>query len=188
MTRKTTMALVALLIAVTAPLTAQGTARRIVPQQAGFKFLAPWRPTYVGAGGTKIVGTVVDIRQVPVAKAKVRLRDLDRGVILGESETNGNGEYEFLTLEPGTYVVEMVLVDGKVIALSNAGALQRYETLNTVVQLPGRWDVATENVTMPGSVISFVGASSQMTMTAVTVGIAATTNITPTDAGEPVSP
>ena len=188
MTRKTTLTLVALLIAVTAPLTAQGTAKRMVPQQAGFKFLAPWRPANARSGATRIVGTVVDIRQVPVSKAKVRLRDLDKGIILGESDTNGNGEYEFEVPEPGTFVVEMVLLNGQVIALSNAGALARYETLNTVVQLPGRWDVASQNVAMSADLRGFVGASSEVTMTSITVGIATTTNITPADAGEPVSP
>ena len=34
------------------------------------------------------------------------------------------------------------MVDGYVIALSNAGSLARYETLRTLVQLPGRWDIA----------------------------------------------
>ena len=54
-----------------------------------------------------------------------------------ETIANDNGEYEFLVDDPGTYVVEMVMVDGYVLALSNAGSLARYETLHTVVQLPG---------------------------------------------------
>jgi hypothetical protein len=188
MTRKISLALVALLLSVTAALTAQGTARHIVPQQPGFKFLAPWRPAYAKSGGTKIVGTVIDIRQVPVGNARVRLRDLDKGVILGESETNDYGEYSFETLEPGTYIVEVILMDGKVIALSNAGAVARYETLNTVVQLPGRWDVASHSVAMSNNLSGFVGVSAETTMTSLTVAIAGTTNISPADAGEPVSP
>jgi len=188
MNRKILLALVAVTLSVTATLTAQGTARRVVPQQPGFKFVAPWRPANAKSGGTKIVGTVIDIRQIPVSKAKVRLRDLDKGVILGESDTNDNGEYSFETLEPGTYVVEMILLDGKVIALSNAGALSRYETLNTVVQLPGRWDIATQNVAMSNNLSGFLGVSAETTMTSLTVAIASTTNITPADAGEPVSP
>ena len=57
-----------------------------------------------------------------------------------ETLANDAGEYEFLLDDPGTYVVEMSMVDGYVLALSNAGSLARYETLHTVVQLPGRWD------------------------------------------------
>ena len=188
MNRKTWLTLVAVLLAIGTSLTAQGTARRIVPQQAGFKFVAPWRPSFAKSGGTKIVGTVVDIRQIPVTKAKVRLRDLDKGQILGESDTNENGEYSFETLEPGTYVVEMVLTDGTVVALSNAGALSRYETLNTVVQLPGRWNVALQNMTVSNNLAGFVGVSSETTMTLVTVTLATSGNVPPADPGEPVSP
>ena len=39
----------------------------------------------------------------------------------------------------------MVMVDGYVVALSNAGTIARYETLQTVVQLPGRWDAHAEH-------------------------------------------
>ena len=63
-----------------------------------------------------------------------------------KSESDDQGEYAFAIVEPGTYVVEMVMVDGFIIALSNAGALARYETLQTVVQLPGRWDSVARNV------------------------------------------
>jgi hypothetical protein len=32
-----------------------------------------------------------------------------------------------------------VMADGYVVGLSNAGSLARFETLQTVIQLPGRW-------------------------------------------------
>ena len=134
-----------------------------------------------------IVGTVMDIGQVPVAYAKVQLRSLVTGNVQQEGESNENGEYQFLVDVPGTYVVEMVTVNGYVVALSNAGSLARFETLRTLVQLPGRWDTQLRNMIMPQSTTSFFGMSAQTTMTSATLTMAADLNITPVNSGEPVS-
>ncbi len=104
------------------------------------------------------------------------------------SEANEQGKYLFEIVEPGTYVVEMVLVDGYIVALSNAGSLAWYETLQTVIQLRGRWDTATRNVVMAQNMTAFAGMSSATTMTAATLTLAVAQNIAPVDAGEPVSP
>ena len=158
-----------------------------VPPPAGLKFSEPWRPA--GAkGDTRIVGTVIDIRQVPVTYVKVQLRDLDSGALIGETETNANGEYAFEVLNPGNFVVEMVSVDGYVIALSNAGALARYETLQTVIQLPGRWDAVRRIMIRNQITLGFVGVSSETSMTGATLARALDQSISPVDAGEPVSP
>lgn len=163
------------------------TAQQMVPPDPSLRFIQPWRPTTV-TGQTQIVGTVIDIRQMPVANARVRLRNLNTGRIEQEAETNDKGEYVFVLVEPGTYVVEMVLTDGAILALSNAGALARYETLQTVVQLPGRWNLVSRNMEMQQNMANFVGMSSAQTMTAATLTMAVEQSITPLDAGEPVSP
>lgn len=176
-----------LVLAVGAGVTAQQPLRPLMSAETSLKFVQPWRPATV-TGETQIIGTVIDIRHVPVANAKVRLRNLHTGRIEQEAETNEKGEYRFLVVEPGTYVVEMVMAGGTIIALSNAGALARYETLQTVVQLPGRWNLQTRNVDRIQNVSDFVGMSSALTMTAATLTMAVEQNITPRDAGEPVSP
>lgn len=170
-----------------AGLTAQTGVRLVQPPRPGVTFAESWRPPN-SKNDTKIIGTVVDIRQVPVAYARVQLRNLGTGKVAQHSAADGNGEYEFLIDDPGTYVVEMTMVDGYVLALSNAGSLARYETLQTVVQLPGRWDAALRQMTMPQNVANFLGMSAQTTMTAATLTLAAEQNIAPVDAGEPVSP
>jgi hypothetical protein len=170
-----------------AGLTAQTGVRLVQPPRPGVTFVETWRPTNRNTD-TKIVGAVIDIRQLPVAYAKVQLRNLVTGKVTLQGEANDNGEYEFLVDDPGTYVVEMTMVDGYVVALSNAGSLARYETLQTVVQLPGRWDAARRNMTMPQNAANFLGMSAQTTMTAATLTLAADQNISPVDAGEPVSP
>ena len=174
----------ALLIAAVAGLDAQGTAT-LVRQRQGVNFAEAWKP--IGnRGDTRIIGQVVDIRQVPVAYARVQLRNLTNGNVLDQSDTDANGEYAFLVDNPGTYVVEMIMVDGYVIALSNAGALARYETLNTVVQLPGRWE--NRRLVMLQNMTNFFGQSAATSMTAQTVAIALEQSIQPVDSGEPVSP
>jgi hypothetical protein len=81
-----------------------------------------------------------------------------------------------------------VMVDGYIVALSNAGSLGRNETLQTVVMLPGRWDSVARGMVMPQNVSSFVGMSAQTTMTAQTLAIALEQSIQPVDSGQPVSP
>lgn len=150
------------------------------------RFAERWRPASLG-GETRVIGSVIDIRQVPVAGARVRLRNLANGAVEEEVDSDANGEYQFTVEDSGSYVVEMVIADGNVLALSNAGSLGRYETLRTVVQLPGRWDSQLRAMTVPQNAGSFVGASAANTMTATTLSIAVDQNITPVSAGEPVS-
>lgn len=158
-----------------------------VPPPSSLTFAGKWVPP--GAqGDTRILGTVIDIRQVPVANVKVRVRNLETGEIEGETDTNENGEYAFAIDIPNSYVVELILVDGYVLALSNAGSVARYETLQTVIQLPGRWDAVRQNVIPNTAALGFVGVSSATTMTVATLSVAVQQNISPVDAGMPVSP
>lgn len=136
---------------------------------------------------TRVVGTVIDILQVPVPKARVQLRNLQTGDVQEKRESDDRGEYEFIVEDSGTYVVEAV-VDDYVIALSNAGALYRCETLATVVQLPGRWDFARDTLIRDQNVLAFFGMSSRTTITADTIEIAVEQRVRPVDPGVPVSP
>ena len=157
-----------------------------IPAPTGVRRAEPWRPA-VGTGDTRIIGTVIDITQQPVAYARVQLRNLVNSVVEQQMTANANGEYAFTVANPSSYVVEMVTVDGYIVALSNAGTVGRYETMQTVVQLPGRWD-PNGRIVLPQHVSSFFGMSSQATMTASTLQLASDLNIATSDPGEPVSP
>jgi len=159
----------------------------LVPRVQSLKFAEPWRPNR-GSGATRVIGTVIDIRQTPVARAKVQLRNLTTGAVDQVTESDENGEYQFDMENSGNYVVEMVLLDGYVISLSNAGSVSRYETLQTVIQLPGRWDSVGNNLIPQANYAGFMGMSAETSMTSTTLTIAADQNINPVDAGEPVSP
>jgi len=158
-----------------------------MPARQGVRRVDPWRPEGTRRD-TKVIGTVIDIRQTPVAYARLVLRDLTTGKVEQEGASNANGEYEFTVLNPSTYVVEMMMLDGSVVALSNAGTIGRFETLNTVVQLPGRWEAGRAQLIIPQNLSNYFGMSAQTSMTAATLTLAADQNIAPTDAGEPVSP
>jgi hypothetical protein len=166
----------------------RGEVRLVKPPAPAVRFSAPWRPAGATSTETRVVGTVIDIRQVPVSYAKVQLRDLKTGLVLAEDDTNDLGEYEFDVAEPGTYVVEMVMVDNYVLALSNAGSLARYETLQTVIQLPGRWDFSSRTMFTAVTPTAFFGIGSANTMTSTTIALAGDNDIRPVTAGEPVSP
>jgi hypothetical protein len=145
-------------------------------------------PSAPAARETMIVGLVIDVSRVPVPDAMVRLRNIVSGDVVQESQANDDGEYRFLVAEPGTYVVEMVLANGHVAALSNAAALERYQTLQTLVRLPGRWNSVNRTVRAPYRTMDILGAGGARTLTADTLIIAVQRNISALDAGEPVSP
>jgi hypothetical protein len=187
MNRRKLISMCGLAIATGAALGAQGTVTLVPRRQQGVTFAEPWRPNGRGTA-TKIIGTVIDIRQVPVAKARLQVRNLTNGSVMQETEANENGEYEFELADPGTYVVEMLMVDGYVVALSNAGSIGRFETMNTVIQLPGRWDSNRNVVVVSQSVTNFVGMSAQTTMTNTTLQNAVDANVPPSDPGVPASP
>jgi hypothetical protein len=177
----------AVVVATSTGLLAQSGSIRLVPAPRQPVTLAErWRPAGI-TGDTRIVGTILDITQAPVAYAKVQLRSLVTGDVQQEGESDANGEYQFAVGDPGTYVVEMLMAQGHVLALSNAGSIARYETLRTLVQLPGRWDNLLRSMIMPQNNGSFIGMSAQDTMTATTMNMAVDTNIASMDAGEPVS-
>jgi hypothetical protein len=190
------LATLGLILAVTATTAGQGggVIRREDPpspsreiERSAVNFAGPWRPN--GASGdTRIIGTVIDIRQVPVANVRVQLRNLDTGNVEQAGDSDEEGEYQFLLEESGNYVVEMVMVDGYVVALSNAGSLARFETLQTVVQLPGRWNQETRSMILPQDFSTFFGMSAESSMTAATVQIAVEQELRPANPGTPVSP
>ncbi|HEX7827772.1 MAG TPA: carboxypeptidase-like regulatory domain-containing protein [Mycobacterium sp.] len=155
------------------------------PSSPAVRFSTPYRPG--GSTATRVVGAVFDVLQTPVPYARVQLRNLSNGVVLGSADTNESGEYTFDVTDPGTYVVEM-LEQQNIIALSNAGLLARYQTLKTEIRLPGRWDSNARSVSVPVSATAFFGMSSANSMSSSTLSLAANSNVSPIDPGEPVSP
>lgn len=187
MRHRTIPAILGIALIAGASLTAQSTSvRRVQPPPPGVRFADTWRPS--GIADTKILGRVIDIERVPVGYARVQLRNLITGEVVEVKQADADGEYEFVVDSPGTYVIEMVMIDGYIVALSNAGSVARYETLRMPVQLPGRWDFARGSMFMTQNMSMFIGVSAANTMTAATLSLAAEQSLSTVEAGEPVSP
>ena len=162
-----------------------GGGRLVQPPAPSIHFADPLQPA---GAETAVVGTVVDTLKAPIAMAHVRLRDLNSGKVVAETDTNDLGEFAFTDVEPGSYVVEMLHSKDQVIALSNAGALARYQRFTATVQLPGRWDYTSRSIVNSVNAARFFGLGSADTMTASTLSMAASSQLLSVDAGEPVSP
>lgn len=158
-----------------------------VPARQGVRSWQSLLPKGRGSDA-RVIGTVTDITRTPVAYARLVLRDLVSGNVEQEGTSNDKGEYEFSVLDPSTYVVEMISLAGNVVAVSNAGAIGRAETLQTTVQLPGRWESGRSQMVMPQPISNYFGMSAQTSMTAGTLQLAIDQRISTSDAGEPVSP
>jgi hypothetical protein len=166
----------------------RGTATLVPPPAPVVKFAAPWRPVDATSSETKVMGVVIDVRREPVKNATVQLRDLTNGQVVAKTNANDLGEFTFIVADPGTYVVEMVMVEGFVAGLSTAVAVARYETLQTEVRLSGLWDAVNRRLIPVNNPVSFLGMSSAATMTAATLAIAGENQVPVTNPGEPVSP
>jgi hypothetical protein len=144
--------------------------------------------TIEGGGKTNVAGSIIDVQQIPVAKVKVRLRNTDTGEVIGEAISDENGAYAFPDVEPGNYVVEMYVDNRYIVALSNAGAVSRDQTWNTVIQLAGRWETGTQTVVTQQYALNFVGVSAATSMTAATLTEAVMQEIRTVETGVMVSP
>lgn len=123
-----------LVVALAATAGAQGTFVRSVP-----------RSTFnIGEGGAfqpannALIGTVRDAVDDIVPQAEVHLRNLRSGSVDQAGSTNAEGAFAFRAIEPGTYVVEMVLASGAVAAISEATTVGSGEVVQTLVRLTAR--------------------------------------------------
>jgi hypothetical protein len=69
-------------------------------------------------GTGKIEGIAKDANQKPLAGVTVQCRNTATGQIVGTQQTSSTGAFSFTGLLPGTYVVEIVDRDGKIIGVS----------------------------------------------------------------------
>lgn len=81
-----------------------------------------------------IVGVALNANNRPIPNAKVRLRNLMTGKIAAESVANEAGRFEFHAVKSGSYIVELMSGDGRVIAISHRFAAGPGETVETSVR------------------------------------------------------
>jgi hypothetical protein len=83
-----------------------------------------------------IRGTAVDAEGTPLANTTVRLRDARVGRIIETTVTDKAGAFTFRSVDPGSYIVEIVGRDRTVLATSDIINVDSGTTVNAVVKLP----------------------------------------------------
>ena len=93
-------------------------------------------PTEIVADPTgTIVGNAWRSDSSPLQDGKVRLRNVQTGLLAGDAVTNTNGEFRFDAVESGSYVVELVTERGWVLGIGRLFNLGPEETVTIPVRL-----------------------------------------------------
>jgi hypothetical protein len=130
------------------------------------------RPTTL----TTIQGNALDATNGNLANVVVRLRDARFGRIVDTELTDKSGLFTFRTLDPGSYIVELIGNQSTVLAASQILNVEAGEIVSAIVQLP-----------LLTPVIAAAGSSTVATAAAI-VTEAAATGVVAVIATDPVSP
>src|SRR3954463_3584054 len=104
--------------------------------RAAARSTAPRPLTARTNGLTSIHGNVLDATNGNLANVVVRLRDARYGRIVETELTDKSGLFEFRTLDPGGYIVDLIGNRSTVIAASQIMNVEAGEIVSAVVQLP----------------------------------------------------
>ena len=88
-----------------------------------------------GIVSTSVIGTAWTADNKPIPGAHVQLRDVASGKVRAIAVADETGRFTFANLEGGTYVVELVSADGKVITVGHAFGIAPGDTVATFVRL-----------------------------------------------------
>jgi hypothetical protein len=125
---------------------------------------------------TTIQGNALDATSGHLPNAVVRLRDARFGRIVDTEFTDKSGLFTFRTLDPGSYIVELMGNNSSVMAASQILNVEAGEIVSAIVQLP---------LLVPA--IGAAGTSTFATAAAI-VTEAAATGVVAVIATDPVSP
>jgi len=92
----------------------------------------------VGARATSIMGSAWNSDNTAIPAAKLRLRNLLTGRIEATTIANDLGQFTFGGIESGSYVVELVSENGKIIAIGHPFTVAAGETVATFVRLASK--------------------------------------------------
>jgi hypothetical protein len=84
---------------------------------------------------TTVIGSAWNQDNTAIAGARVQLRNLDDGEVVATTVGDEAGKFTFANIEPGTYVVELVGANGKVITVGQAFVIAQGETVATFVRI-----------------------------------------------------
>jgi len=117
------------------PTVTAGAATPAVPSRAGARAVLPG--TRASAFST-IQGNALDSTNGILPDSPVRLRDARLGRIISTQRTDKSGVFEFRTVDPGSYIVELLGATDSVLAASQLINVNAGEQVSAVVKLPFR--------------------------------------------------
>lgn len=117
------------------PTVPAGAARSAVPARTGAPAVLPGTPE---AAFSTIRGNALDSANGILPDSPVRLRDARLGRIISTQRTDKSGLFEFRTVDPGSYIVELLGATDTVLAASQLINVNAGETVSTLVKLPFR--------------------------------------------------
>ena len=91
-----------------------------------------------GTTANAIIGEARGPDRAALPEARLQLRSLRAGEVVRRLVAGGDGRFTFRSVEPGTYVVELMGADDTVLALSEAVTIGLYEIVETLVQSTDR--------------------------------------------------
>ena len=87
------------------------------------------------ARSTTVMGAAWNVDNTPIPAARVQLRNVVTGKLAGTAVADDAGRFSFTGIEGGTYVVELVGPNGKILTVGHAFAIAAGETVATFVRL-----------------------------------------------------
>jgi hypothetical protein len=138
---------------------------------------APSRPLLAGTrthAFSTIQGNALTSTNGQLPDSLVRLRDARTGRIVDMQMTDKAGLFAFKTVDPGTYVVELVGNDQTVLAASQLLDVNAGEALSAVVKLPWRAPPLAGILgrTVPSAVVISAAAAASGVLAATVTGTA----------------
>ena len=89
-----------------------------------------------GSGGiTSVLGAAWKVDNTPIPAAQVQLRNLVSGKVEARAVADQAGQFTFSRIEGGTYVVELLGDNGRVLTVGHAFVIAPGETVATFVRL-----------------------------------------------------
>ncbi len=122
-------------------------------------------------------GTALTAANAVIPEARVRIRDARAGRIVSVRNTDASGSFSFDRIDPGSYVVELLGTQDRVLAASDLVTLDAGDTVSVIVRLP--FDISPA-----GALLGRTGGAQALAMigAAVASGIltlAVTTEVSP---------
>lgn len=89
----------------------------------------------VAGGTTSVLGVAWTVDNTPIPDARVQLRNLVSGKVEAKAVADDAGQFIFSPIEGGTYVVELLGDNDKILTVGHAFVIAPSETVATFVRL-----------------------------------------------------